>query len=173
MYSEQWSRVLAASVAPVVIISASALLCLTFYNRLAMMIARLRAVHRERLEIQERLDTITPGEIGRGSALRHQCILESLSEQSARIVRRAKLIRGTLLCLLGAIMCLVVSSLLNGLTIVWTDATLAAAFMFVVGMVLLFAAVSCAMMEMMVALEPAQLETEVVGELTGDVPSHN
>jgi len=43
---EDWSRILSASVAPVVIISACGLLCLAFYNRLASVVSRLRAFQR-------------------------------------------------------------------------------------------------------------------------------
>lgn len=167
MFPEQWSHVLTASVTPVVIISACALLCLAFYNRLAAIISRLRAVQRERLEFQERLDSITPAQIERNVALRDETILENLAEQTVRIRRRAKLIRATLLCLLSAILALVLSSLLNGLTIVWPAATFAAAGMFIAGMLLLFGGISCALLEMIIALEPAELETEVIAELTG------
>ena len=60
MFAEQWTKVLGASVTPVVVISATALLCLAFYNRLAAIVGRLRSVQRERLEQQERLATMSP-----------------------------------------------------------------------------------------------------------------
>ena len=167
MFPNEWSHVLTASVTPVVIISACALLCLAFYNRLAAIISRLRAVQRERLEFQERLESITPSEIQRNRAMRDETILENLAEQTVRIRRRAKMIRATLLCLLSAILALVLSSLLNGLTIVWPSATFAAAGMFVTGMLLLFSGITAALIEMIIALEPVQLETEVIAELTG------
>ncbi len=44
-----WSQVISLAVAPVVIISACGLLCLTFYNRLAFVVGRLRNLQRERL----------------------------------------------------------------------------------------------------------------------------
>jgi len=167
MVPEQWSRVVSASVAPVVIISASSLLCLAFYNRLAAIVGRLRAVQRERLELQEKLDRLSPSEIERNSGMRHTCILESLSEQTSRIHRRARLVRSTLLFLLATIGVLVVSSLLNGLTVIWSDLMPAAAITFVCGMLLLLCAVSCAAFELVAALNPAELESDVVAELTG------
>src|SRR5579871_6176659 len=172
MFQYQWARVLTASVGPVVIISACSLLCLAFYNRLAAIIARLRAVQRERLEVQDRLNSMSDGEIGRSQGLRHTTILESLAEQTAEITRRARLVRATLLCLLCAILVLVASSLLNGLTIVWPGGAYASALMFVTGMLLLFGGVACAIREMLAALDPAQLELTVVGELTGEVEGH-
>ena len=69
---------------------------------------------------------------------------------------------------MSAILFLVVSSLLNGFTIVWPEGAYVAAVMFFVGMILLFTAISCAIREMCVALDPAQLESEVVAELTGN-----
>src|SRR5271167_2851098 len=101
MVAEQWSRVVSASVAPVVIISASSLLCLAFYNRLAAIVTRLRSVQRERLELNDRLDRLSPADIEHHSAMRHTCILESLAEQTIRIRRRARLIRATLMSLLA------------------------------------------------------------------------
>jgi len=168
MFQDQWSRVLAASVAPVVIISACALLCLAFYNRLAAIIARLRAVQRERLAIQEQLSSMSSNEAERFSGLRHTTILESLAEQTVSIQRRARLIRRTLLCLLCAILSLIVSSLLNGLTIVWPHSAYASAVMFIGGMLFLFFAIVCAIFEILSSLDPANLELMVVAELTGD-----
>jgi Protein of unknown function (DUF2721) len=168
MFTEQWSRVVSASVAPAVIISATALLCLAFYNRLATIVARLRAVQRERMQEQEHLETMSLLETERCSALRRCCMLESLAEQTARIRRRAHLVRATLMCFLGAIACLVVSSLLNGLTTIWPDMMFGTALLFLLGMTLLLAGVFCAMGELLVALNPAELETDVISELTGD-----
>jgi hypothetical protein len=168
MFQEEWSRVLAASVAPVVIISACALLCLAFYNRLAAIITRLRAVQRERLEIQERLSSMSQRDVEHLAALRQTTILESLAEQSVEIQKRAKLIRATLLCLLLAILTLIISSLLNGLTIVWPGGAYASAVAFITGMLLLFAGITCAVKEMLTALDPAHLELTVVAELTGE-----
>jgi hypothetical protein len=168
MQVDQWSRVISATVAPVVVISASSLLCLAFYNRLAAIVSRLRAVQRERLELQERLDRLSAADIERFSAARHTTILESLSEQSARILRRARLIRSTLMFLLATIGILVLSSLFNGLTAIWPELMPAAAVTFVIGMGFLLAAVACAATELVSSLHPAELENAVVGELTGN-----
>ncbi len=147
--------------------SPPALLSLAFYNRLAAIVSRVRAVQRERMDVRQRLDSISSAEIKRFSALRETCIMESLSEQTARMCRRARLIRSTLLCLMGAIATVVVSALLNGLTIVLPGMVAAAATAFLIGMALLLAGVACAGMELLIALDPAELESEVVSELTG------
>jgi len=167
MVAEQWSRVLAASVAPVVVVSACALLSLAFYNRLAAIISRIRAVQRERMDVHQRLADISTAEIEHYSALRETCIMESLAEQTARMRRRARLIRLTLLCLMGAIAAVVLSALLNGLTVFLPVAAVAAAATFLLGMALLLAGVVCAGMELLIALGPTDLESDVVSELTG------
>lgn len=171
MFADQWSRIVTASVAPVVIISASALLSLAFYNRLAAIVSRLRAVQRERLEVHGRLGAMLPDDVKGGLVLHQTCIMESLAEQTVRIWRRARLIRWTLLNLMGAIAAMVMSSLLNGLTILWPRAAVGAAVLFIAGMMLLMAAVICAATELWIALEPAELEAGIVSELIG-FPTH-
>lgn len=173
MFIDQWSRVVAASVTPVVVISATALLCLALYNRLAAIVSRLRAVQRERLSAQERLDSLSPADIEAGAALRQSCILEGLAEQSAHIRSRARLIRGTLTLLLSAIASLVFCSLLNGLTILWPQAMYGAAIFFVIGMLLLLGAIGFALAEILIALDPVEFEADMVSELTGDLPPEN
>src|SRR4051812_33787524 len=100
--SDEWPRIVTASVAPVVVISACALLSLAFYNRLAAIISRLRAFQRERLHEQEQIQRLTRQTPEDESTLRgRRRFAQNLQEQTARTLRRAKLIRLTLLCLLG------------------------------------------------------------------------
>jgi len=167
MHPEQVSRLVAASVMPVVVISAAALLCLAFYNRLAALVLRLRAVQRERLELQDRLERLTAADNEKNMSLRYTCILESLADQSVSILRRARLIRGTLMSLLACIGLLVACSLMNGLTVIWPAAVAGAVACFVGGMLLLLLGIACAMLELKAALSPAELEIGVVSELTG------
>jgi hypothetical protein len=167
MFADQWPKIITASVAPVVIISASALLSLAFYNRLAAIVTRLRAVQRERLELHARMGAMEPGDVKGGAVLQQTCLMESLAEQTANIWRRARLIRATLLNLMGAIAAMVMSSLMNGLTIVWPQAFVGTAMLFIGGMVFLMAAVACASAELIIALDPVELEAGVVSELTG------
>jgi hypothetical protein len=93
--------------------------------------------------------------------------MESLAEQTGRITRRARLVRSTLLNLMGAIAAMIMSSLLNGVAILWPQAAIAAAILFVCGMTLVMTGVVCAAIELMLALNPVELETGVVSELIG------
>ena len=173
MIAQQFSGVVAASVAPVVVISASALLALALYNRLAAIVARLRAVQRERLQLKEQFDALAAEQIDEGAGLRLTCIMESLAHQSQRIRRRARLVRGSLLFLLAAIANLIISSLCNGLTVVWPSMLAGALLMFTIGMLCVLASVGCAMIELSSALGPAEMETDVVSELTGFLTTEN
>jgi hypothetical protein len=166
-FSEQWPRIVSAGMAPVVVISACALMALAFYNRFASIISRLRAFGRERLMEQEQILRLEEADPPDEDAIqRRRRILQSLSEQTRRTLRRAKLIRLTLICLLGTISMLLVSSLLNGMSVIWPDALFGAAILFLAGMGLLLFGIVCAMAELLVALEVVEDETRVVSGLT-------
>ena len=125
MFAEHWSKIVVASIAPVVVISASGLLCLAFYNRLAAIVSRLRAVQRERLQELKLFRAASAS--GDSSAMEsHGRFLNNLAQQTGTIIKRAHLIRFTLLCLLGAISFLITSSLFNGVALVWPSAAVAA-----------------------------------------------
>ncbi|MFW6032872.1 MAG: DUF2721 domain-containing protein, partial [Phycisphaeraceae bacterium] len=104
-------RVIQVLVAPVVMISAGGLLGLAWYNRLAGIVSRARSFHKERFEAQARLDAMSPEEQAGPTAghLRHRRDL--LVNQVERILGRARLIRGALICLLGMVLCMLACSL--------------------------------------------------------------
>jgi hypothetical protein len=167
MPPQDWPRVISASVIPVVIISACGLLCLAFYNRLSSLVSRLRTFHRERLAAQEQLDRLRATADMRGAP--NTLLLEVLEEQTAHLLRRARLIRSTLVCLLCTIACLTLCSLLSGLGTVWPPAAVGAVALFVAGMGLLLAGVVLAILELRRALDPVELETQFVAGLTGAI----
>ena len=172
---EQWSMIVSASLAPVVVISACALMTLAFYNRLASIVARLRGFQRERLAEQEQVHRLERAHPPDEESIRRRRVLENLGEQTKRTLRRAKLIRFTLLCLLGTIGLLVVSSILNGMSVVWPEAHLGAAILFISGMGLLLVGIACAIAELFSVLEVVELETSLVSELARlgpAVPQH-
>jgi len=164
VFAENWSKVVVASVAPVVVISASGLLCLAFYNRLAAIVSTLRAVQRERLQ---KLAVFRAASIRGDSAVMesHGRLLNNLGQQTARIIKRAHLIRLTLLCLLAAISFLIITSLLNGVALVWAPAAVAAALTFALGMISLLTGIIAAMRELSAALDVVKLESDLVSDL--------
>jgi len=170
VFAEQWSKVVVASVAPVVVISASALLGLAFYNRLAAIVSRLRSVQRERLQEQLALSAATARNDA-DAIRRHRRMLANLALQTAGIIQRARLIRITLLCLLSAVALLIFSSLFNGVALFWPPAAIGAAILFAGGMLALLLGVISAILELASALDVVQLESELVSELTDSSPS--
>jgi hypothetical protein len=171
MFAETWSKLVSASVAEVVVISASGLLCLAFYNRLAAIVTRLRMVQRERLQETIALRTA----IERRDALsarRHRRMLNNLKQQTAGIIGRARIIRLTLLGLLATVAFVVVSSILNGLALLWPPLAFVAAAMFCCGMISLLSGVIAAMFELKKALDVVELESKVVSELTEPAATH-
>jgi len=170
---DHWSMIVSASLAPVVVVSACALMTLAFYNRLASIVARLRGFQRERLTEQELVHRLERAQPPGEESLRHRRVLENLAEQTKRTLRRAKLIRFTLLCLLGTIGLLVISSILNGISVVWPEAHTGAAILFISGMGLLLVGIASAIAELFSVLEVVELETRLVGELSKVGPIAN
>jgi hypothetical protein len=174
LFAERWTQIVSASVAPVVVISACALMSLAFYNRLASIVARLRGFQRERLAEQEQVHRLERADPPDDYALRRRRrVLENLDEQTRRTLRRAKLIRLTLMCLLGTIGLLVISSIFNGLSVVWAEAHVGAAILFISGMLLLLGGIACAIAELMSALEVVESETRLVAELSRQSETSN
>jgi hypothetical protein len=167
--ANQESQIILASVPPVVVISAGGLLCMAFYNRLAAIVSRLRALHRERLQHQEEMETHrSAAAVDEARVERHHRILTNLDAQTQQLMRRARLLRATLLLLLSSIAMLVLSSIANGLTIFWPATTFAANVFFLCGMCLLLLGVMYAGAEMLGALSPAELESALIEEVTAE-----
>jgi hypothetical protein len=166
MTAQQWPQVLSSAVVPVIVISACGLLSLAFYNRLAAVVARLRALHRERLHEQDYLD----GPTARTETIRarHAQVLRMLEEQTTRVARRARLLRGTLLCLLCTITSLIACSLAAGLSVMLPAAIYAAVALFVMGMLTMLCAAIYALREMMSALDPVETESHFVAVVAGE-----
>jgi hypothetical protein len=170
MTPEQWSGIISASVIPVVVISACGLMCLAFYNRLASIVARLRQFQKERIQEEEACARLKlkphPDKL---TLLRHERMLELLETQTKRVTRRARLIRVTLLCLLATIALLVACSFFSGLSTVWPQMIYIAAVLFYVALALLVLGIIPAFIEMTKALEPIQLERQLVSRFAREL----
>src|SRR3954468_5650391 len=164
-----WSRFITAGVGPIIVISACGLLCLAFYNRLAAIVTRLRGFQRERLHEQESLArgsaSTSPDEV---AMVRSREIIGMLEVQTRQVLRRARLIRSTLLCLLLSIALLASCSLSVGLSIVWPSMIYAAVVLFVFGLGLMIVGVVLAMIELQGALDPVELESKFVRDIVDD-----
>ena len=166
---DNWTRIISAGVGPIIVISACGLLCLAFYNRLAAVVTRLRAFHREQLHEQEALGRCRQNGSDAADLVRHQEMLGMLSVQIDHVTRRARLIRYTLACLLLTIACLAACSLAVGLTTVAPALVYVAVPLFVVGLLLVITAVVFAMLELKYAVDPVNLEGVFVRQLAEDL----
>lgn len=151
-------------------ISSCGLLCLAFYNRLDALVTRLRAFHRERLREQESLvqqrSAAQPDPI---AIIKNEELLGVLQVQTDLVARRVRTLRLALFCLLLTIACLSLCSLAMGLLIVWPGCVYVAVPLFVVGLLLLVAAVVFAMVEMKHALHSIEQEGRFVTSLIEDL----
>jgi hypothetical protein len=166
---DPWTRIISAGVGPIIVISACGLLCLAFYNRLAAVVTRLRAFHREHLHEQEALARSRREGNDDLAAVRHQELLGMLSVQIEHVTRRAKLIRLTLACLLLTIAMLAACSLAVGLAAIAPAFAYAAVPLFVLGLLLVIAAVVFALLELRIAVDPVNLEGLFVRQLSDDL----
>jgi hypothetical protein len=176
--NDQLNKIITAGVGPIIVISACGLLCLALYNRLAAMVTRLRSFHRERLQAHEAIAkaraAAPPDD---RAAVLGQEILGMLELQTRGVLRRARLIRRALICLLLTVACLAVCSLALGLSTMWWPLAYVAVGCFIAGMTSLVAAVGFALAEVARALEPVDLESRFVRDMVEgyepQIPSPN
>lgn len=133
------------------VISACGLLALAFYNRLAAIVGRARVFAHERYEAQRQLGG------AEDPVLRRR--LSTLEDQVGRILRRARLIRGTLYCLLWTVLLMLGCSLCLGLALLQGEIfALAALLCFLAGVGIMMAGIVLAMFELRHALDPVAVE---------------
>src|SRR5438270_9866341 len=133
---DPWIKFISAGVAPIIVISACGLLCLAFYNRLAAVVGRLRAFHREQLQAAE---TQSKGlaDNDEFSLVRCQELLGMLSVQIAHVTRRARVLRSVLACLLLSVAVMAACSIGVGLATLFPVFVYVDVPLFVLGLVLL------------------------------------
>jgi hypothetical protein len=154
-------------VAPVVMVSANGLLCLAFYNRLAAVVTRGRAINKERVELLTQLATLTVAEKQFARAVQIRRRMGVLDYVSAQLLHRAQWVRRVLYCLLLSVLSMLACSLTLGLSALIGSFTIVAPVLFVIGTLVMMAGSAIAMWELHLALEPLLFETES----TGVVPS--
>ena len=160
-----WTEIITSSVVPVVIISACGLLCLAFYNRLSVIVTRLRSLQRERLsEYKEifRLEEKKQGQLARQEA---EQFLRFLEDQTADVLKRARFLQRCIFWLIFCISSLVLTSLLIGLSVVFPILDSVVLFFYVLGLLALLYALSFAVREIRIALNPIQMESGFVQKL--------
>ena len=155
-------------ISPVLMISACGLLCLTYYNRMAILVARIRAFNSERLNLLEK-------RIAHQHAFKHDELdtphrarTSAVDQQVQSLLHRARLIRRTLVCLVLCIICMLTSSLSLGMSLIltWFDAV--SLVVFIVGVVSLLIGMVMALLELRLSLTPVALEEDFLAQLAVD-----
>ena len=152
-------------VAPVVMISACGLLCLALYNRLAAMISRARAFHKEQFDAMARLKTADEGHADQALLEHLRRRLAILDVQVAQILRRAGLVRNALILLLSTVLCMLGCSIALGLSLFSPLFTRVALVCFLLGIGAMIGAIVLAMRELTRALDPVLLEQTAVDDI--------
>ncbi len=148
-----FSKFLAASVTPAVLISACGLLSVALSGRLTALIQRWRGFHRERWNEEERVCGTEEAKA------KQRARLSMLDAQIGLMASRTMLLRRALMAMLSGVCCFLLCSLATGLATVLGGAWVLATVLFVGGICLALAGVLAALFEMRRALEPVQLES--------------
>ena len=160
-------HLIALILAPLVLISACGLLCLTFYNRMAVLTARIRSFNAERFELLEKINQEPPPQPTPTRALHPlRERLRGLEAQTEAILYRARLIRRTLVCLVSCIIGMLLCSLTLGMGLIIPHLDYAALTFFTLGMIAMLLAMITALMELQLSLKPVSLEQDFFDRVT-------
>lgn len=150
------AHILNLLLAPVVLISACGLLCLSATNRLGTILARIRTMHRERVDTH-----LVLRDDPHFQDIQHMR-LEALQSQAHSMLRRAALIRNELFLLYSAILLMLLCSLLLGLSVLFDISRTIGVALFVLGIVSMIAAIAFALFEVACSLRAVRDEHERV-----------
>lgn len=152
-------------ISPVLMISACGLLCLTYYNRMAVMVARIRAFNSERLNLLEKQIIRQENRTYDNLAISQRARSGAVGHQVETLLYRARLIRRTLVCLVCCIICMLTSSLSLGISLIFAWFAAAALAVFIAGIAFLLVGMIMALQELRLSLTPVALEQDFLCEL--------
>lgn len=165
LQSHAWAEIITSAVVPMVIISACGLLCLAFYNRLAVIVTRLRSLQRERLAEYKELFRLEEKKEGKLLKQESEQFLHFLEGQTAEIFKRARYLQKCIFYLIIAIFSLIFSSLFIGLSVVFPKLDFVVIIFFVLGLLLVLYGLWFAILEIKIALNPIKIESGFVQKL--------
>jgi hypothetical protein len=142
-----------SSVAPVVMISANGLLCLTFYNRLSAFMTRSRTINKERFDLATRALMLAKQEPQDAEIVHLRRRVEVLDEVGHRLMAQIRWVRGTLLCLLLSVLCMLTCSLALGLSTVGAKFAWLAVGLFLAGAALMIFGILMAIVDLQFAMD--------------------
>jgi predicted acyltransferase len=139
-------QVLSASATPVVLISACGLITLALYNRLATILARLRACHQQQLDLLNRLDE-DPSQHATSQ-------LELVQAQASKVTQKAKFVQKGLFCLLSSVVAFLGCSILSAAAVLNEHFGTAAIVSHVAGLSLFIVGIGWAIKELTISISP-------------------
>jgi len=146
--------------APAVMISAGALICLSQFARFTAVIGQLRGLQRESLAALR--------EAGDAEPAQRELLLQraqGLENQSDRVLAHVATLRNALVFLVGGVLLMVLCSLAIGASIVIVVFGTVALALFVLGLVSTLAGLILVLFELRVSLEAIEFEHENVSRL--------
>lgn len=148
--------------APVVLISACGLMIMSLTTRTMAFSSRIRRLHHERLEIAER------AEDSGGSTPTQRLRYEGVGEQSRNLLRRLRLLRGALVCMVGCVALMLISSLSIGLAQIADGSPFdeLAVLAFIAGLLSMLIGAAAFLVELRVSLNEITYEHHRVRALT-------
>lgn len=153
------SHLLSVSVTPVVLISACGLVILALYNRLGVILARIRAFHQQKIELLKEFDM-------REGVEQQQMLLDMIDSQITKVTVKAKAIQKGLYCLLSAVLAFLTCSLLTAAAVLHESVGVVALGMHVLGVSLFLAGIGWAVRELTLSLTPLEEESAYLDALT-------
>ncbi|MFG0257719.1 MAG: DUF2721 domain-containing protein [Phycisphaerales bacterium JB043] len=152
--------VLQQLITPVAIIPACGLLCLSTNARLTSVLGRIRTLHRELLDHADRLERRESTGV-QVRTLR----LEGLEHQSHSLLKRASMLRTEMILLFFAIICMIITALVLGLSTVARGLESAGAVTLALGLVSAGVAMGIAIVEMSRSTQNVRYEHDRIEEL--------
>jgi len=140
-----------ASVSPIVLLSACGLVTPAIYNRLGAILARLRAIHQQKIELLQNPHELEGDEL--------QMLSEMLDSQIEKVTAKAKMMRKGLYYLLMSIGVFLLCSLFTGATALHEWVGMVALGMHFLGLSLFLVGLGWAMRELTLSLTPLEEES--------------
>ena len=144
---------LALSVTPGILISACGVVSTALYNRMGVILARIRSYHQRKIELlsnhhQHEHEVVDP-----------QSLIDLIDSQIVAVTAKAKMVRNGLYCLLAAIIAFLLCSVFAGIAMLYDWFGLVALASCLVAVCLFITGLGWALREVTCAISPLEEET--------------
>jgi len=142
---------LALSVTPGILISACGVVSTALYNRMGVILARIRSYHQRKVELlsnHQHHEVVDP-----------QSLLDLIDSQIVAVTAKAKMVRNGLYCLLAAIIAFLLCSVFAGIAMAYDWFGLVALASGLVAVCLFITGLGWALREVTCAISPLEEET--------------